>query len=145
MSIATFNTHCRFPLVNCSTLYHLCTYGYLWENWATPKFVKSGILVGQHDALVWRHDAVQSVCKQDTSAHPLPPLQHHQEQQAQHVDLRVVFFPFKYAAYKYLLKNYASGFWLPWFSKIIVNCSYQSNLILNAKEHEQNGENLSTK
>jgi len=60
--------------------------------------------VGQHDAHVWRHDAVQSVCKQDTSAHPLPPLQHHQEQQAQQVGFRVVFFPFKYATYKYLLK-----------------------------------------
>ena len=99
------DTHCMFPLVNCSTLYHLCTYGYLWENWATPKFVISGILVGQQEAHVWRQDATQSVCKQNTSAHPLPPLQHHQEQQAQHVDLRVVFFPFKYAAYKYLLTS----------------------------------------
>lgn len=74
------------------------------ENCETPKFVISGTLLGQHDAHVCMQDAVQSVCRQTTSAHPLPPLQHHHEQQAQQVDLRVVFFPFKYTAYKHLLK-----------------------------------------
>ena len=81
----------------------------------------SGIRVGQHEAHVWRQDAVQSVCIQPTSAHPLPPLQHHQEQQAQHVGLRVVFFPFRYAAYKYLKKNKR----IPFFSCL---CSVISSL-----------------
>ena len=95
--IAKVLTYWTLPLVNCSTLYPVCRYGFSNENCDTPKLVRCGIQVGQQLALPWRQEAVQSVCTQPRSAIPLPPqqLQQH-EQQAQQVGLSFVLKAFKY-------------------------------------------------
>ena len=95
--IAKVLTYWTLPLVNCSTLYPVCRYGFSNENCDTPKLVRCGIQVGQQLAHPWRQEAVQSVCMQPRSAIPLPPqqLQQH-EQQAQQVGPRFVLKAFKY-------------------------------------------------
>ena len=95
--IAKVLTYWTLPLVNCSTLYPVCRYGFSNENCDTPKLVRCGIQVGQQLAHPWRQEAVQSVCMQPRSAIPLPPqqLQQH-EQQAQQVGPRSVLKAFKY-------------------------------------------------
>ena len=94
--IASVFTYWILPLVNCSTLYHVCRYGFSNENCDTPKLVSCEIRVGQQLAHPWRQEAVQSVCIQLRSAIPLPPqqLQQH-EQQAQQVGPRSVLKAFK--------------------------------------------------
>ena len=94
--IASVFTYWILPLVNCSTLYHVCRYGFSNENCDTPKLVSCGIRVGQQLAHPCRQEAVQSVCTQPKSAIPLPPqqLQQH-EQQVQQVGLRSVLKAFK--------------------------------------------------
>ena len=54
--IASVFTYWILPLVNCSTLYHVCRYGFSNENCDTPKLVTCGIRVGQQLAHPWRQE-----------------------------------------------------------------------------------------
>ena len=89
------HTHWIFPSVNCSTLYHFCTYGQRRENWDRPKFVIRGMHVGQHWAQPCRQDAVQSVCMHEISPIPRPPGPHQHAHMAGHWGLLSVRLPCK--------------------------------------------------